>query len=178
MQCNRQVFVILDHFLPFYANNTLENKNFEKIRKSPWDIIISHICIINENHMMYGSWDMEHNSFFYHFRPLYPTNNQKNHNFKKMKETPREHHFKVMYHKWRSWPTIPEIWSVTNRIFVILDHFLPIYIKILKWKNCLKISPFYTCVPEMVITCMVPEISSATGRIVCYFGSFFALLLH
>ena len=43
------------------------------------------------------------------------------------------------------WPTIPEIWSVTNRIFVILDHFLPIYIKILKWKNCLKISPFYTC---------------------------------
>ena len=37
--------------------------------------------------------------FFYHFRPLYPTNNQKNHNFKKMKETPGEHHFKVMYHK-------------------------------------------------------------------------------
>ena len=96
-------FCYFGPFLPFYPNNILENKIFEKIRKSPWDIIISHMCIINDNHVMYGSWDMEHNSFFYHFRPLYPTNNQKNYNFKKMKETPGEHHFKVMYHKWWSY---------------------------------------------------------------------------
>ena len=35
--------------------NNLENQNFEKIKKMPGDIIILHMCAINENHMMYGS---------------------------------------------------------------------------------------------------------------------------
>ena len=40
---------------------------------------------INDDHMMYGSWDMEHNrNNFCHFGPffaLYPSNNPKNKNF-------------------------------------------------------------------------------------------------
>ena len=32
-----------------------ENQNFEKMKKTPRDIIILHMCNINENHMMYGS---------------------------------------------------------------------------------------------------------------------------
>ena len=63
MECDRQEFVILDYFLPFYPSNNPENQNFEKKQKKKTkkkktkkleDIII-HMCIINENHMMYGS---------------------------------------------------------------------------------------------------------------------------
>ena len=55
MECNRQFFVILDHFLPFYLTYNPKNQNFEKIKKMPGDIIILHRCNINESHMMYGS---------------------------------------------------------------------------------------------------------------------------
>ena len=94
----------LDQFLPFYPPKNLSNQNFEKIRKSPVDILILymytinknhdnflsfcaifctftqlttrktrilkkwknyqdisfyilHLCLTNDNHMMYGSWD-------------------------------------------------------------------------------------------------------------------------
>ena len=50
-------------------------------------------------------------------------------------------------------------------------------IKILKkWKKHLKILSFYTCIPQMMIWCMVPEIWSTTNRIFCHFGLFFAHL--
>ena len=54
-------FFILDSFLPFYPTNNPKNKNLEKRRKTPGDPIILHMCTINDNHMMYGSWDMERN---------------------------------------------------------------------------------------------------------------------
>ena len=44
-----------DCFLPFYPSNNLKNQNFEKLRKTPGDIIILHMCAINDSHMMYGS---------------------------------------------------------------------------------------------------------------------------
>ena len=53
------IFLILDNFLPFYPTNNPENQNFEKMKNKPWDIIILHKCTINDNHMMYGSWDMK-----------------------------------------------------------------------------------------------------------------------
>ena len=55
------IFVILHCFLPFYSPNNPENLNFEKMKKIPGDIIILKMCIINDNHMNSGSWDMEHN---------------------------------------------------------------------------------------------------------------------
>ena len=54
-------FAILDHFLHFFSPNNPKNQTFEKMKKTPGDIIILHTCTINENHMMYGSWDMECN---------------------------------------------------------------------------------------------------------------------
>ena len=48
-------FVILVHFLPFHPHDNLENQNFEKLKKTPRDIIILHMYTINDNHMMYGS---------------------------------------------------------------------------------------------------------------------------
>ena len=37
-------FVILDYFLPFYPTNNPKNRNFEKMKKPPGDIIILHKC--------------------------------------------------------------------------------------------------------------------------------------
>ena len=79
--------------MPFYHPKNPENQNIEKMRRLPEDIIILHMCTINNNHMMYGSRDMEHDGQFffailYHFLPFYHPNNLKNQNFEKMKKTP------------------------------------------------------------------------------------------
>ena len=73
MECNRHNFLSFwTIFLPFYPPTNPKNQNFEKMKKTLVDIIILHICTINENHMMHVSWDMErdrHN--FSHFGPLF-----------------------------------------------------------------------------------------------------------
>ena len=87
MECNREIFVILDHFLPLNpTNNPKKSKFKKKMKKIPRDITISHICTINDNHMMYGFLDTEH-IIFCDFGPIFvllPPNNLKNQNFEKM----------------------------------------------------------------------------------------------
>ena len=90
-----EFFLFLDHFLSSYspsllAPSSMENQNFEKMKKMPGVIITLHKCTINDNHMMYGSWDMKPNrnkflSFWPNFCPFYSINNPKNQNFGKMK---------------------------------------------------------------------------------------------
>ena len=63
-------FVLLPPWQP-------RKSKFWKNEKMTVDIIILHMCTINENHMMYGSWDMEcdRQSFFLildNFLPLLP----------------------------------------------------------------------------------------------------------
>ena len=79
LECDRLKLVIIGHFLLFYHSplpppKNLKNQNFEKMSKSG-DIIL-HMCTTNDDHMMYGSWDMEHDrqnflSFIFldHFLP-------------------------------------------------------------------------------------------------------------
>ena len=50
-----RIFVILDHLLPFYPPNNLKNQNFEKMKKTSGDIIVLHMCTINDIHMICGS---------------------------------------------------------------------------------------------------------------------------
>ena len=77
MDRNREFFVILDRFLSFYPSDNLENQNFEeKNNKTAGDIIILHMCTINDNHVMYDSWNMEPDgktflSFWTNFLPFY-----------------------------------------------------------------------------------------------------------
>ena len=68
-----EFFVILDLVLHFYPLNNLTNQNFEKMKKPSGNIITLHMCTINENPMMYGSWDIERNrqKFFCHFGPFF-----------------------------------------------------------------------------------------------------------
>ena len=50
-------------FCPFTPLTTRKIKKMKKIEKTQVDIIILHMCFINDNHIMYGSWDMEHNGY-------------------------------------------------------------------------------------------------------------------
>ena len=50
--------IIFCHSGPVFAllpPNNPQNQNFENMKKIPTDIIILHMCTINDNHMMYGS---------------------------------------------------------------------------------------------------------------------------
>ena len=52
------------YFRPFFSllpPNNPKNQNFEKNEKKTRDIIILNLCTINDNHMMHGSCDTEHN---------------------------------------------------------------------------------------------------------------------
>ena len=90
---------ILSHFGPIFAfypcppTNNPENQNFEKMKKTPGDIIILQKCTINDNHMIYGSWDMKctrENFFLSSWAIFYhPPNSLKNKNFKKVKKVPK-----------------------------------------------------------------------------------------
>ena len=98
------LFVILDCFLPFHPPDDPKNQNFEKMNATLGDIIILQMCTINDNHMMYGSWDMEYDrkkfsSFWTVFCSF--TNNPENQNFWK-----NERNGDIilhMSHKWQSY---------------------------------------------------------------------------
>ena len=49
-----EIFLILGYFFALLPPNNPENKDFDKIKKTPADIIILHMCTISENHD-YGS---------------------------------------------------------------------------------------------------------------------------
>ena len=111
---------------PLTLLNNPKNQNFEKMKKNSRDIVL-HKCTINDNHMIYDSWDINCNRQIFFvilgvFLPFYPPNSPKNKNFKKMKKTLKISLF------YRSAPrimiidyTIPEIWHVTN--LIVIFHF-------------------------------------------------------
>ena len=77
-----RIFVILGHFLPFHPTNNPKKQNFEKMKKTPGDIIILHKCTKNHDHILYCSWDKERDrcnyfSFWAIFCPFTPLTTQK-----------------------------------------------------------------------------------------------------
>ena len=112
------------HFGP----NSPDNQNCEKMKKTPGDIIILHKCIINDNHMIYGSRDTKCNRqnfsvIWGYFLPFYLSNSLKNLNIKKKKKKKSL----LISSFYTSVPkfmiigyTVSEIWHVTD---VIIFHF-------------------------------------------------------
>ena len=114
-------------FLTFYNSlppNDSENQNFEKMKKLPGDIFILHKCTINDNHMIYRSWDMKctrQNFFVFlgHFLPFYSPNSLKNENFKRMKKCLEISSFYTSVPKITIIGyTVPEIWYLTDIIVI------------------------------------------------------------
>ena len=54
-----EFFVILGYFSPFHPLTTHKNRLLKKLKKKHGNIIILHKCTINDNHMVYGSWDVK-----------------------------------------------------------------------------------------------------------------------
>ena len=156
-----EFFVILGHFLPFYPTNNLQNQNFEKNEKTPGDIIVLHKCTINDNHMMYDSWDMECDrqnflSLWTVFCLFIPLTTQKS-KFGKNEKKPGDIIILQMCATNDNHDVWFQIYGATNRFFCYFRSFFTLLptpltickIKILKkWKKKhQEILFFYTCVP-------------------------------
>ena len=50
-------------FFSFYAPNSPKDENIKKLKNTPGDIIISHKCTKNHDHMLYCPWDMAHDAY-------------------------------------------------------------------------------------------------------------------
>ena len=125
MECDRQKFLPFCTVFALLPANNPENEDFAKMKKMPGDIIILHLCTINNNHMMYHSWDMECDR--QNFLPfctvfaLLPPNNPENQNFEKMKKMPGDVIILHLYHK--SYDVWLLRYGAWHTIFVILEHF-------------------------------------------------------
>ena len=125
-----EFFVMLGHFLPLILLATQKIKILKNWKKCLE--IFFYTCTINENHVMYSSWNMERNrqnffSFWTIFCPFTILTTRKKIFEKKRKKCLEisSLHTSVPYMTHTSC-MIPEIWSVTQ-FFVILSHFLPFY---------------------------------------------------
>ena len=168
MECNRHNFLpFCTIFLPFYPPNNLKNQNFEKWKKYG-GIITLHLRTTNDDHMMYGSWDMEHDrhnflSLFGYVLLFYAPNNLENQNFEKMKKYTKNHD----HMPYCSWDMVRDECNCYFSFWAIF----PFYPRNSprnqnlkkKRKKRLKIS-FYTSVPKIMIRHTVLEIRRATDE--------------
>ena len=100
------------------------------MKKQPGDIIILHLCTINDNHIMYGSWDMESDeqnflSFWTIFCPFNPLTTRKIKILKKWKIQLEILSFYTCVPKMTIiWCMIPEMSSARGSFFC---HFGPFF---------------------------------------------------
>ena len=147
----KEFFVILDWSLPFYPPNNTKDQNFEKMIKTPGDMIILHRFTINDNHIMYGSWDMKRDeqnflSFWTIFYPFTCLTTQK---IKISKTRKKCREILSLYDVWflryeaSFYSNKPNKQTLTNQKIEILKN----------WKKRLEISSFYTSVPKIMVIC-------------------------
>ena len=137
--------------------------------------------------MIHSSWDIEHNILklviLGHCLTFYPLKTPKTKILKNKKIYRRYHHFTRIKKITIIWCTVSEVWSETN----FLCHFGPIFALLpptpndpenqnfeKKWKKCLEILSFYTCMCTINEHHMIYG-SWSTRCDFCHFGSFFSL---
>ena len=108
--------VTLHHFLPPYPKNLTTQKIniLKKWKKRPGDITILHLCTINNNHTVYGSWDMKHDRqnflpFWTIFCPFTPLTTWKIKISKNWEKHLEIYHFIHVYQKWWSY----DVWFLS-----------------------------------------------------------------
>ena len=109
------------NFLSFWTNfctlintpSSLKNKKFEKMKITTEEVIILHMCTINDNYMMYGSWDIkcDRQNFLSFWTIFYPPNNPEKQNFEKMKK-----HLEILSF-YKCVPKMTIIWSMFPEIY-------------------------------------------------------------
>ena len=135
---------IFCHFRLFFAHlppKNPKNQNSEKRKRLSGDIITLHMCTINDNHMIYGSWDMERDKqyflsfgtvFFFHLIHGAGCN--------------------CYFSFWAIFSPFTTLTAQTVKNFK-------------KWKKHLELSSFYTCARKILNRqCTVPEIWCMTDR--------------
>ena len=104
-----------------------KSKFWKNEKKPPRDIIISHMCTIYENHIMFSPWDMEHDwqnfwSLWTIFCPFTSLTTWKIKILKKRKNPLEISSFYISVAKIVIiWYTVPEIWRVKDVVYVF--HF-------------------------------------------------------
>ena len=140
-----QFFSQLGPLFAVLPPHDLQNQNFEKkMKKASGDVINFHLCTLNDNHITYWSWDIEHDiqnfqfDILGHFLPFYPTKPKKSKFLKNEKEcleisssytsAPK---IMIIYY------TIPEIWCMTDKTFIF--HFWLFFVIL---KTCKNLKPW------------------------------------
>ena len=89
----------------------LTTQKIKILKKKPADIIILHLCQMNDNQIIYVSWDIKLNRIFSHFGPFFcpfttpppppPQKPRKSKFWKMKKKTWRYHHFTQVHQRWQ-----------------------------------------------------------------------------
>ena len=114
------------HFLLFYPTIDPKIKIWKNV-KNNGDIILLHMCTINQDHMIHSSWDIKCKGQsvlpFWAILPFDPPNNPKNQNFEKKKKKKWKTHLEILsfytcvLQMMIIWCMVPEILSTTDKIF-------------------------------------------------------------
>ena len=156
------IFFILGYLLPFYPPNSLKIKILKKWKKH-LEIYLQkhHFILVYYKWQSCDLWPLRYrwsatNRIFSHFGPFLDQ--------LKILKNEKKHQDIIILHKCIIYDNhlrymVPEIWSTTDRFFVILGHLPHEKLKNSKsWKTktstCSVI--FYTCVPKIMILCLFP----------------------
>ena len=154
-------------------------KIWKKCKKTGY-IIFLHMCAINEDHMMYGCWDIRQDIFFLFYSSSTLTT-QKIKIFKKWKK-PRGDiiisHKYTKNHDHMLYCSSDMVHDGWNCYFSLWATFCPKNQIFEKMENNAGDTIIYACVPKTSITWgNVPEIQSERHNF-CHLGPFFTLLPH
>ena len=124
MECNKNFLSFWGIFCPFTSLTTWKIKILKKWKKTLGDIIILLQCTTNNNHMIYSSWDMEHDrqnflSFWTIFCLFTLLKTGKIKLLKKWKKHLEILSFYTCVPEIKTiWCMVPEIWNVTDKFFL------------------------------------------------------------
>ena len=96
---------IKKEFFVVFCTMILKIKIFKKWKKMSWAIILLQMCTLNQDHMIYGSWNIRCQRYnFLLFWPFFalssPWQPRKSKFWKTEKYTLRYYHFTHVFHKW------------------------------------------------------------------------------